>query len=192
MANPTEWDDKGFQKALRVYLDLRKNVDPNKELRRRAKNIGLTLIKIYKDKGVDLNAITQKVNSLGNRVKIRPKIRLKGKLKGKSHKQMIAAELRARRSSKGFAATGWFPSVKALGGSPRDKGTRTAPQRGKLEEKLTGNNISETLVNQQPGSGYVMNKTKSDCQKALDDETADLVKYITRKQNEAAKKAGLA
>lgn len=186
MASGASWDDRAFQKALAQYLDLKKNVEPVKELKRRAKNIGLRLIKIYKDKGVNLQDIS--LSKIGNNIRIRPKIRAK-KI---SYKKMIAAELRARRSAKGFTATGWFPGVEKLGGSPRDKSTRTGPQRGTLVEKLTGNDISETLVNQQPAAAFVMGKDPGLYQKVLDDETADMVKYIVRKQDEAAKKAGLA
>lgn len=188
--------DKAFQKGLKEYLNLRKNVDPPKELKRRAKNIGLRLIKIYKDKGVSLDDITLMVQALGNRTKIREKIRKKLHKSGNqvklTHKQMIAAELRARRSAKGFTATGWFPSVRKLGGRPsRQERAGTGPQRGKLIEKLSGSNISETLVNSQPGAVVVLDKSKRDCQSAMDAETADLTKYIVRKQNEVAKKVGL-
>lgn len=185
--------DRNFQKALKEYLNLRKNVDPPKELKRRAKNIGLRLIKIYKDKGVDVETISAKVNSLGNRVRVRQKIRRKLRKGNRlTHKQMIAAELRARRSAKGFTATGWFPSVRKLGGRPsRQERTGTGPQRGKLIEKLSGSDISETLVNSQPGAVVVLDKSKNGCQKALVDETADLTKYIVRKQNEVARKQGL-
>src|ERR1700744_2884535 len=75
--NPFQGDDRTFKKALSQSLDLKKNVDPPKELKRRAKNIGLRLIKIYKQKGVELEDITAKVRSLGNRVKVRPKIKAK-------------------------------------------------------------------------------------------------------------------
>lgn len=185
---PLEWDDRNFKRAIGQYLDLKKNVDPVKELKRRAKNVGMRLIKIYKTKGVNLGDITAKVKSLGPRVKIRPKIRAK-KI---SHEKMIKAELNARRSAKGFTSTGWFPSVQKLGGNPqRQSRPGTGPKRGALVEKLNGSEKSETLVNQQPGAVHVMQKDKSDIQKALDDETADMAKYIARKQNEAARKAGL-
>lgn len=195
------WDDKNFKKALRLYLDLKKNVDPVKELKRRAKNIDIKLIKLYKDKGTSLAQITQEVRALGPRVKIRPKIRAKifNDKKGKknkvlvsSHQRMINAELNARRSAKGFTATGWFPSLKKLGGAPNRKvRDGTGPERGTIVEKLTGTNISETLINQQPGASVVMKKEQSGCQKVVDAETADLTKYNIRKLNEAARKAGL-
>lgn len=199
------WDDTGFKKALEQYLDLRKNVDPQKELKRRAKNVGIKLIKLYKDKGVNLGDISK--FAIGDNIRIRPKIRAKfygkfkkikrGKNKGQAgamftYEEMIGAELRARRSAKGFTSTGWFPAVKKLGGSPQRKARAgTGPQRGKLEEKLTGSNISETLINQQPGAVVVLQKNKGLAQQALDTETADMVKYIARKQNEAARRAGL-
>lgn len=184
-------DDREFRKALRTYCDIKKNVNLKAELRRRAKNVGMRLAKIYKDKGVSLNEIEAKVKSLGNRVKIRPKIRAKGKVKRWTHQRMIQAELRARKSSKGFTATGWFPSIEKLGGTPRDISKRTAPQRGKLIEKFGAFEMSETLVNQQPSAGYVQGKVISDEQKALDAEAADMVKYIVRKQDEAARQNGL-
>lgn len=199
--NLATWDDKNFKFALKEYLNLRKNVDPKKELKRRAKNVGIRLIKIYKDKGVSLDAITQKVKSLGARVKIRPRIRAKvfstklskkGKPLRTPHQEMIAAELRARRSAKGFTATGWFPAVKALGGNPRRRESPgTGPQRGTLIEKLGSGEMSETLINEQPGAELVMSKNGADIQKALDDETADMVSYIIKKQDEAARRNGL-
>lgn len=192
------WDDKAFTKALRQYLDLKKNVNPAKELRRRGKNVGIRLIKIYKEKGVVLADITDKVKSLGYRVKIRQKIRLKGKLtkrgkwRGITRRQMIAAELRARKSAKGFTATGWFPSVTNLGGNPkREMRSGSGPRRGKLIEKLGSGEMSETLVNQQPGAGLVQTKNRSLEQAALDAETADMVIYIDKKLREAAAKNGL-
>jgi len=194
----TEWDDTAFRAALKDYMNLRKNVDPAKEIKRRGKNIGMRLITVYKEKGVVLNDISAKVKSLGKHVKIRPKIRQKARRwthtsKGQrwTYKRMIAAEVRARKSAKNFTATGWFPSVEKLGGSPRDKQHRTGPKRGKLIEKLTGSNVSETLVNQQPGSVVVANKATGLVQKALDAETADMVKYIVRKQNQAKQRNGL-
>lgn len=200
-SSATSWDDKNFQIILRKYLDLKKNVDPKKELKRRAKNVGMRLIKIYKEKGVSLDAITQKVKSLGPRVKIRPKIRAKiwgakvsknGKVLRTSHQTMIAAELAARRSAKGFSSTGWFPAVKKLGGVPkRAERAGTGPQRGSLVEKLGSGEMSETLINQQPGAGGVMDKNDALIQKALDDETKDMTDYIVKKLNEAARKNGL-
>lgn len=185
---PFVLDDREFQKSLRAYLDLRKTVDPKAELRRRAKNVGMRLVRIYKTKGVVLNEITAKVKSLGNRVKIRPKIRAK---KGKTFQQMIRMELNARRSAKGFTATGWFPSVEKLGGNPkREQRPGGGPRRGKLIERLGLFETSETLVNQQPGAAHVQGKTTSLEQQALNQETADMVKYIIRKQAQAAKRNG--
>lgn len=189
--NGAVFQDKEFNKALGQYCDFRKNVDPKKELRRRAKNVGMRLIRIYKAKGVVLSDITRAGRVLGPRLKIRPKIRAMGKLKGWTHKQMLAAELRARKSARGFTATGWFNPVEKLGGTPRDNQKRTGPRRGKLVEKLTGLEQSETLVNQQPGAGHVLEKNKGLCQQALDEETADMVKYIVDRQDKAARRAGL-
>lgn len=186
------FDNREFNKALQAYLDIRKNVNPKEEIKRRAKNIGMKLIKTYKEKGTDLAEITAKVKSLGFRVKIRDKIKNKIGKNGRklTIQQQIAAETRARRSAKGFTATGWFPAVTKLGGNPKDK-KRTGPQRGTLVEKLWGFNISETLVNDQPGAGYTFDKLKSPIQEAIDKETADMVIYILRKQDEAARKNGM-
>lgn len=206
--NKNSWDDTQFRYALKAYLDIRKNVDPKKELKRRAKNVGMRLIKIYKEKGVVLSEITAKVKSLGFRVKIRPKLRqlfqiskLQRKLarlqgvkgtRAMTMQQLIGKETRARRSAKGFTTTGWFPAVEKLGGNPkRQVRAGTGPRRGKLIEKLSGNNISEALVNQQPGAGTVMDKTAAPVQQVLDDEAKDMMDYVIRKQQEAAKKAGL-
>lgn len=194
MSSPTSYDDKGFKKALREYLNLRKNVDPKTELKRRAKNVGMRLIKLYKDKGVDLQTITSKVKSLGDHVRIRPKIRAKARLNPGDwpYKRMIAAELRARKSAKGFTSTGWFPPVEKLGGNPkREIRAGGGPRRGKLVEKLTGSDISETLINQQPGAAHIMEKNASLAQAALDAETADMVVYSDRKLRDAAKRNGL-
>lgn len=195
------WDDKNFQFALKEYCNFKKNVDPKKELRRRAKNIGMRLIKLYKDKGVSLDDITQKVKSLGVRVKIRPKllaktfsakVSKKGKILKTPHQVLIQAELNARRSAKGFTSTGWFPAVKKLGGNPRrQERAGTGPQRGSLIEKLGDTEVSETLINNQPGAEIVLQKNEALMQKALDDETLDMVDYIIKKQNAAARKNGL-
>lgn len=186
------WEDRAFMKALRQCAGLRKNIDLKKELRRRAKNVGMRLVKIYKDKGVALDTITQKVKSLGVRVRIRPKIRAKGKLHRWTYAKMIMAEARARKSAKGFASTGWFPSVEKLGGTPRrPQRPGGGPRRGKLIEKLGFGEMSETLVNQQPGAARTHDKNKQAEQQALDAETADLVKYIARKLDDTARRNGL-
>jgi hypothetical protein len=192
-SQPLTWDDRAFKRALRAYLDLRGNVNPKQELRRRAKNVGLKLVKIYKKESANPQKIASKIQSLGKRVKIRPKIRAKAKIAPQvwTHKKMIAAELRARKAATGFTATGWFPAVEQLGGSPRDKPNRKGPRRGKLIEKLTGNNQSETLVNSQPGASTVSLKAGDAEQKALDQETADMVAYIVRRQQQAARRNGL-
>lgn len=191
MSKPFVWDDRDFSKALKAYCDLKKNCEPKKELRRRAKNVGMRLAKIYKTKGVSLDAITAKVKSLGNRVKVRPKIRAKGRAKRLTYKQIIASELRARRSAKGFTATGWFPAIEKLGGTPRDTAKRTGPRRGTLVERLGMFEMSETLSNDQPGASHVQGKAKSLEQQALDAETADMAKYIVRKLDQAARRNGL-
>lgn len=189
MSTPTfVLEDREFKQALKKYCDLKKNVDPKKELRRRAKNVGMRLAKIYKDKGVSLQDISAKVKSLGVRVRIRPKILAK---KGLPRKGMIAAELRARRSAKGFTATGWFPAIEKLGGTPRDTVKRTGRKRGTLVEKMGFTEKSETLINKQPGAEHVQNKNMALEQQALDAETADMVKYIIRKQDEVARRNGL-
>lgn len=205
MPKSWDWDDKAFQVALKRYLDLKKNVDPPKELRRRAKNVGIKLIQLYEKKGVNLEDIT--LFAIGDNIRIRPKIRAKmhgkfraikrGKLKGQpgamwTYEEIVKRELNARRSAKGFTSTGWFPAVKKLGGSPRRQvRAGTGPQRGKLDEKLTGLSISETLINQQPGAAHVMQKNKGLAQQALDLETADLVKHVAKKENEVARRVGL-
>lgn len=188
MSTPTfVLDDREFQKAFKRSLDFKKNVDPVKELRRRAKNIGMRLVRIYKEKGVNLQDITAKVRSLGERVKIRDKIRAKRI----TYKQMITMELKARRSAKGFTSTGWFPSVEKLGGNPRRiQRPGGGPRRGKLIEKLGFYEKSETLVNQQPGAGHVQDKTTAFEQQAMDEETADMVEFILRKQDEAFRRNG--
>lgn len=189
MSNPTfVLEDREFKQALKKYCDLKKNVDPKTELRRRAKNVGMRLAKIYKDKGVSLQDITAKVNSLGVRVRIRPKIRAR---RGLTFKQKKMMELRARRSARGFTATGWFPAIEKLGGTPRDTVKRTGPRRGTLEERIGSFEKSETLINKQPGAGHVQSKNTALEQQALDAETEDMVKYIVRKQDEAARKNGL-
>jgi len=188
----TTWDDRNLKAALKRYLDLRKNVDPKTELRRRAKNVGMKLISVFKKKGVDTSEITRKVRSLGDRVKVRPKIQAKGRTNGWTWKRMIQAEANARRSAKGFTATGWFPAVEKLGGNPkRQIRSGGGPRRGKLIEKMGSTQKSETLVNDQGGAAHTASKLKSDMQSALDKETADMVKYIDRKMAQVAKRNGL-
>lgn len=200
MSTPFQWDDRQFMKAIKAYCDLKKNVDPKTELRRRGKNVGMRLIGIYKKEGVERSTIISKVADLGERVKLRPKIRARWKTKRKGKKgniwtygQMIAAELRARLSAVGFTSTGWFPSTEKLGGNPRRiQRPGGGPRRGKLIEKLGFfGEMSETLVNEQPGAAHTQNKNKSLEQQALDAEVADMVKHIVKKQNEAARRNGL-
>lgn len=190
MAKAFTWDDSRFKVAIKQYCEIRKRIDLKKELRRRAKNVGMRLIKFFAERGMDVNEMIAKVKSLGYRVKVRTKIKqLRGKKGGRiSRKRMISLEIRARRNSKAFTATGWFPAVEKLGGNPKDKKTRTGPRRGFLVERLSGSKKSETLVNRQPGAGYTMDKLKTPVQAALDAEVEDMMKYIHRKQAEAAAK----
>lgn len=186
------WDDTNFKKGLKDYLNLRKNIDPKKELRRRAKNVGMRLIGIFKKKGVNVSDITSKGKSLGSRLRVRPSIKAKGKLRGWTWARMLRAEINARRSAKGFTSTGWFPAVEKLGGNPkRVMRPGSGPRRGKLIEQMGTFVKSETLVNEQPGAEHTAGKTAGDMQKALDDETADMVAYVDRKLREAARRNGL-
>jgi len=192
MSNSATWDDKNFKAALKKYLDLRKNVDPKTELRRRAKNVGMKLITLFKKKGVSTTEITSKVRSLGDRVRVRDKLRKKGRALGWTWARTIRAEANARRSAKGFTATGWFPATEKLGGNPK-RAIRPGggPRRGSLVEKMGFTEKSETLINDQGGAGHTAGKLKTDMQSALDKETADMVKYIDRKLAQAAKRNGL-
>lgn len=186
------WNDTNFKNGLKNYLDFKRNVDPKTELRRRAKNVGMRLVGIFKTKGVSLSDITSKARSLGGRLKVRPKILAKGKALGWTWARILRAETNARRSAKGFTSTGWFPSVEKLGGSPK-RAIRPGggPRRGKLIEKMGTFVKSETLVNEQPGAGHTADKTAGDTQKALDDETADMAAYVDRKLRQAARRNGL-
>lgn len=188
MAKPFTWDDTRFKATIKRYCDLKKRVDLKKELRRRAKNVGMRLIKFFAERGVDVREIEDKVKSLGYRVKVRSKIlKLRGKRGGLiSKKRMISLEIRARKNAKGFTSTGWFPAVEKLGGNPKDKKKRTGPRRGFLVERFSNINKSETLVNRQPGAAHTMDKLKTPVQAALDAEVEDMMKYIHRKLQEAA------
>lgn len=182
----SSFDDRDFQRALKQYLDLRGNVDPQKELRRRAKNIGMRLIAIYKIWTPSRELIRNKVRALGKRVKIREAIRKKGgQLPG-----MIRAEIRARQNAISFTATGWFPAVTKLGGRPRKKKNLRGPMRGSMEERQ-GSRAHVTLVNEQPGAAQVAKHAGAAMQHAIDAERDDMLIYIERKIDQNVRRSGL-
>lgn len=199
MANTFTFDDSGWKEAFRQYLDIKKNVDPGKELRRRAKNVAIRLIKSFGDNAPSREEIARAVRTLGWHVKIRPKIKektkamaIKGKGRGGRRRAQIAMELRARQNARTFTATGWFPALEKLGGNPRRKKAVRGPERGRLDEKLTGLKIYELMTNAQPGAAQVVDRaTGNILQAALDSERDDMIAYIERKLEEAARKAGL-
>ena len=187
MAITFQYDDSGFNAALKKYLALRPNVEPQKELRRRAKNIGMRLIRIYKQNAPSVADIKKAAQNAGWKIKTRPAIK---KRKGKRADQ-VKAEINARIKARTFTATGWFPAVEALGGSPRSKKGVRGPKRGRLVEKTGGSDMSETLVNLQPGAEHTGDKAGTAIQRAIEQERDDMLKYISRKLEQAAKKANL-
>ena len=196
MANNFQYDDKAFTSALKQYLDIKTNLDPAQEVRRRAKNIGMRLIRLYGQSAPTVADITAKIRSLNGRVKVRPKIKAMTGKKGKalSRKRQINIELKARIQARKLSATGWFPAVTILGGNPKSKlpGKRPHGQaRGRLKEALGGFNPTETLYNDQEGAAQTDARGGGAVEKALTEETADIVKYVDRKNLEAAQKAGL-
>ena len=194
MIRPTfDFDDREFQRNLRRYLDLRGNTDPVKELRRRAKNVGYSLVGLYNKNATKKEAITAKVRSLGGRVKIRPRIKDAAKNQGLSRKALIAKELRARVAATSLTTTGWFPPIKALGGTITRKSRRRVrgEAKGKLVEKTNGADIHETLINEMPGAAVVAAKDPQLFQKAIDKEAADMARYILRRQDQAARRNNL-
>jgi hypothetical protein len=191
MAQPmfsVTYDDSGLSEAFRMYFDLKKNIDIKKEVRRRAGNVALRLVGIYKKNAPSKGDITTKVDSLGYRVKVRPKIR---KLAGKTQWKKIQLELAARQRARTFTCTGWFPAAEKLGKSPRKNRGVTGPIRGRHQEKASLLSVTETLINDQPGAAHMMDRSGNALQMALDKERDDMLKYIMRKQDEAARKAGL-
>ena len=104
---------------------------------------------------------------------------------------MIEAEIRARQAARSFTATGWFPAVESLGGSPTISRRVTGPKRGRLVEKGGSSSMSETLINEQPGAEQTANRAGSALQEALNQERDDLLKYVNRKLDEKARSAGL-
>ncbi len=194
-----EYDDSGLRSALRDYLDLRKNVDPGKELKKRAINIGYKLIIIYVRTGADKEEIMQAVKALGWRVKTRLKIRQRTRVgkKGKpvklTRQQQILMEMKARANAASFTSTGWFTAITALGGNPRRalKKKFKGPVRGDIKQSLRGTDPFIQLENLQPAAELVANRDGGAIQKALDEERDDILVYVMRKQDEAAAKNGL-
>lgn len=183
-----EYDDAGLQAALKEYFDVKKNLDPKKEIRRRAGNITLRLIGIYRKHAPSKGDITTKIDSLGYRVKVRPKIR---KMKGITPWKRVQLELAARQRARTFTATGWFPAAEQLGKNPRKNKGVTGPVRGRLKEKLGTLEVSETMINDQPGAAHMVDKSGNAMQLAIEKERDDVLKYLMDRQDKAARKAGL-
>jgi hypothetical protein len=187
MAKAYSYDDTELKKALGQYLDLKKNVDPDTEIKRRAKNVGMKLIKIFKGNAPTPAQIKADAVKIDYKLKTRDSI----KKKGGSRAKQVKAELRARINARTFSATGWFPAVEALGGSPKIAQRVKGPKRGKIEQRRGLASVQVTLVNEQPGAEHTATKNGNAMQDALDMETADMLKYIERKQAEAAERVGL-
>ena len=177
------YDDSGLQTALREYFDIKKNLDPAKEIKRRAKNVGLKLVKYYKDAA----PTKEEIMRVGYKARVRPRIKAKGMTRAKQVKMELAARSRART----LTAAGWFPAVIALGGTPRLNKTVRGSHLGSVKQELGGKSPSVTLTNAQPGAEHTDDKANGAIQRALDAEVADITKYLDRKQEEAARKAGL-
>lgn len=179
-----EYDDSGFRVALRDYLNWKKNIDPDNELKRRAKNIGMKLIRIYVKTGAQKKQIIAQVRKLGYRVKTRKRI----KLLKLPRKEQIALEIKARANASGFTATGWFPAVFKLGGNPKQKST--GKLRGTLNSSLGGVDPWVELVNQQAAAGLVAERDGGAIQKALDEERDDILIKVIQYQERAAARNG--
>lgn len=187
-----EMDDQ-LTPALKEYLSL-KDVNPAQEVKRRAKNIGMRLIRIYADAAPSVSDIIAKYDSLDYRIKVRPSIANKIGKKGKklARKMQLQKELRARINARTFTATGWFGPVERLGGNPKKKNKSVrgiAP--GFLIENLAGSNPSEELVNLYDGAAQTDARAGGAVKKACDEETDDIKVYIEKKKDDTARKAGL-
>ena len=187
MRAPFTYDDTELRASLRQYFDLKKIIEPDKEIRRRGKNIGMRLIREFKKAAPTKEEIQADAKRIDYRLKTRDSI----KKKGGARQKQVKAELKARIAARTFSATGWFPAVEALGGSPKIAQRVKGPHRGKLEQRRGAASVQVTLTNDQPGAEQTATRKGNIMQKAVDDEVADMVKYIERKQAEAAQKAGL-
>lgn len=181
-----EYNQREMNRALEAYFDIKKNLDVKKEIRRRAKNVAMRLIRLYKKEAPDASEIRQKVESLGNRVLIRGRIR-KMSL---SLEKKIKAEVQARINARMFTATGWFPSAEALGAQPRTAKKMQGPRRGKIKQQFGGNKALVTMTNQQPAT-EIVDKKGDLLRKAMQGEVEDILKYVQRKMDQAARKNGL-
>lgn len=181
------YDDSGWTKAFAQYLDLRKTIDPKKEIRRRAKNIAMRLIRIYAKNAPSKGDISGKVKALKYNVRIRKSVRAKTK----NWEQRIKLETALRLRARTFTATGWFPAVEQLGGNPRGVNGNRGPKRGRLIERLGVTDFSETMINDQPGAAHMVDRSGGAVQQAIEQERDDMLKYVMRKQAQVAKKAGL-
>lgn len=187
MPTLNSYDDTAMRAALRQYLDIKKNVDPDKEVRRRAKNVGMKLIKIFKGNAPTAAQIKADAQKIGFALKTRPGI-LK---KHGSRAKQVKAEIAARIAARTYTATGWFPAVEALGGSPKAAARVKGPHRGSIAQKRGSASVQVTLTNSQPGAEQTASKNGNAMQQALDLEAEDMMKYVMRKQDEEARKAGL-
>jgi hypothetical protein len=187
MPDAFTYDDSGLQSAIKEYLEIKGNIDPDKEIRRRAKNVGMKLIRIFKSNAPTKEQIQTAAKSRGYKLKTRASI----KKKGGSRESQVKAEIKARVNARTFTATGWFPAVEALGGSPKIAQRVKGPRRGKIEQKQARSSVQVTLVNDQPGAEHTATMKGNAMQQALDMEAEDIAKYVLRKQAQAARKAGL-
>lgn len=190
--NKSTYDDSGLQAALKEYLDIKKNVDPATEVKRRAKNVCLRLVRAFKQAA----PTPDDIKAVGFRVKVRPRIAAftrsrRGKTSIIPRGQQVKKEIAARVAARTLTAAGWFPAAVALGANPK-LGKRVRGQRlGSVDMKLGGTEPNVTMTNAQPGAAHTDDRGGNAMQKALDAETADMVKYIDRKHDKAARKAGL-
>jgi len=138
----------------------------------------------------------EEITKIGFRARVRPKIRnakasRKGKLVGLSRGQQVKRELAARVRARTLTAVGWFPAAQSLGGNPKRKESVKGQMLGSVKKELSGLSPSVTMTNAMPGAAQTDDRAGGAMQKALDAVRDDMLVYIERKQDEAARGAGL-
>ena len=182
-----------FQATLQTYIGLsKKSLD--EVLTRKAKSLSIALYVETRKTAPSRSKIKADVERLGWRVR-RPKGQEHGYRRGDKKgsqapmRRMQRAAVARRVRACGFVASGFLPSVQALGGKASSKDTANFKKpRGSCKIALGTNQPSVTITNSTPGILAVERKHRiSDA--AFKAMTTDTQKYIDRKQADTLKAA---
>jgi hypothetical protein len=170
---------RNFSATMRQYLQISRRV-PKDEINRRAKNVCLKSIR-YTEKA-DKKEIKSALTTNG----LAYKLVKKTGLNRKQIKAKVAKFIRARMSSASYIKAGWYKAAVVFGG----RGGKLKPGKRADQgtgEKATDSKLTATMTNMAVGATKISGPALA---KAMNEEGADMLKYIQRKLAEGWTNSG--